>query len=101
MAVIVIRDNAKATWLSGLAGARAKAYHMGQRAMAGAAATILICAVVAALVQLAAELVSFPAPIAVTAMTLMAAALLNSLCRHLRTSARHRSGPGNSHRLQR
>jgi energy-coupling factor transporter ATP-binding protein EcfA2 len=94
MAAIVIRDNAKATWLTGLAGVRAKACDMIQRAMACAAATILICAVAAALVQLAAELLSFPAPIAVTAMTLMAAALLNSLRRHLRTSARHRSGRG-------
>ena len=101
MAAIVIRDNATATWLSGLAGVRAKARDMGQRAIACAAATILICAVAAALVQLAAELLSFPAPIAVTAMTLMAAALLNSLCRHLRTPARYRPGRGNPHSLQR
>ena len=101
MAAIVIRDNAKATWLTGLAGVRAKACDMIQRAMACVAATILICAVAAALVQLAAELLSFPAPIAVTAMTLMAAALLGSLRRHLRTAARHRSGPGNPHSLQR
>ena len=101
MAATVIRDNATATWLTGLAGVRPKAYDMGQRAMACAAATILICAVAAALAQLAAELLSFPAPIAVTAMTLMAAALLTSLCRHRRTPARHRSGPGNPHSLQR
>jgi hypothetical protein len=92
---IVIRDNAKPTWLAGLAGVRRRARDMVQRAMACAAAAILICAVAAALAQLAAEFLSFPAPIAVTAMTLMAAALLASLCRHLRTSARHRSGPGN------
>ena len=101
MAVIIIRDHTAQTWLTGLAGVRAKAYDMGQRAMTCAAATILIGAVTAALVQLAAELLSFPAPIAVTAMTLMAAALLTSLCRHLRTSARHRSGRGNPHSLQR
>ena len=101
MAAIVIRDNATATWLSGLAGMRATACGMGQRAVACAAATILTCAVAAALVQLAGELVTFPAPIAVTAMTLMAAALLTSLCRHRRTPARHRSGPGNPHSLQR
>ena len=34
MAAVVIRDNAKATWLTGLAGVRATAYGMGQRAMA-------------------------------------------------------------------
>ena len=101
MAAIVIRNNATATWLSGLAGVRAKACDMGQRAMACAAATILICAVAAALVQLAAELLSFPVPIAVTAMTLMAAGLLISLRRHQRTSACRRSGPGNPHSLQR
>ena len=101
MAAIVIRDNAEATWLAALAGMRVKTCGMAQRAMACAAATILICAVAAALVQLAAELLSFPAPIAVTAMTLMAVALLDSLCRHLPTSARHRSGRGNPHSLQR
>ena len=101
MTAIVIRDNAKATWLTGLAGARPKARDIAQRAMACAAATILICAVAAALVQLAAELLSFPAPIAVTAMTLMAAALLHSLRRHLRTQLRHRSGPGHLQSLQR
>ena len=101
MAAIVIRANAKATWLTGLAAVRAKACDMVHRAMANAAATIMICAVGAALLQLAAQILSFPAPIAVTAITLMAAALLNSLRRHLRTQARHRSGPGNPHSLQR
>ena len=101
MTAVVSTERAKATWLTGLAGVRAKACDTVQRAMACAAATILICAVAAALVQLAAELLSFPAPIVVTAMTLMAAALLNWLCRHLRMSARHRSGPGNPHSLQR
>ena len=84
MAAIVIRENAKATGLTGRAGVRAKARTMVQRAMAYAAATVMICAVTAALVQLVAQILSFPAPIAVTAMTLMAAALLNSLRRHLR-----------------
>jgi hypothetical protein len=101
MAAIVIQDNAVGTWLSGVSGLRAKACDMVQRAVVCAAATILICAVAAALVQLAAELLSFPVPIVVTAMTLMAAALLNSLCRHLRTPASHRSGGGNPHSLQR
>jgi hypothetical protein len=101
MTAIIIRDTAKATWLAGLAGVRPKARDMVQRAMACAAATILIGAVAAALAQLAAELLSFPAPIAVTAMTLMAGVLLDSLCRHLRTPARYRSGPPNPHGLQR
>jgi hypothetical protein len=101
MTAIVIRDTTKAAWLTGLAGVRPKARDMARRAMACAAATILICAVAAAVVQLAAELLSFPAPIAVTAMTLMAAALLHSLCRRLRTPARHRPGPPNPRSLQR
>ena len=101
MAAIVIRDNAKATWLTGLAAVRAKARDMVHRAMANAAATIMICAAGAALLQLTAQILSLPAPIAVTAITLMAAALLNSLRRHLQTQARHRSGPGGPHSLQR
>ena len=101
MTAILIGDTAKATWPAGLAGVRPKARDMAQRAMACAAATILICAVAAALAQLAAELLSFPAPIAVTAMTLMAAALLDSLCRQLRTPARRRPGPRNPHSLPR
>jgi hypothetical protein len=102
-ATSISRDtrDAKATWHPGLADVRATACHMTQRAIAWAAAAILICAVAAALVQLVAELLSFPAPIAITGMTLMAAALLHSLCRHRRRLARRRSGPGNLHRLQR
>jgi hypothetical protein len=38
-------------------------------------------------------MLSFPAPIAVTGITVMAAALLNSLRRLLRTRAGHRYGP--------
>ena len=101
MAAIVIRDNATVTWLTGLAAVRATARDMVHRAMANAAATIMICAAGAALLQLAAEILSFPAPVAVTAITLMAAALLHSLRRHLRTQARHRPGPANPHSLQR
>jgi hypothetical protein len=90
MAAIVIR----ATWSTGLAAVRAKACDMVQRAMACAAATIMICAVAATLLQLAAQILSFPPPIAVPAMTLMAAGLLQSLRRRLRTRAMRRSGPG-------
>jgi len=85
MAAIAIRDNAKAAWLTGIAGVRAKAREMVRRALDCAAATVLACAVGAALFQLVAELVSFPAPMAVTAITVIAAALLNSLRRHIRT----------------
>jgi hypothetical protein len=101
MAAIVIRDNAKAAWLTGTAGVRAKAREMARRALDCAAATVLACAVGAALFQLVAELVSFPAPIAVTAITVIAAALLNSLRRHIRTHPGHRHRPGNPHSVRR
>lgn len=101
MAVIVIRGNAKATRLAGPAGLRATACGIAQRAMAYAAATVMICAVGAALLQLAVEMLSFPAPVAVTAITVTAAALLNSLRRHLRTRAGHRDGRGNPRSIQR
>jgi hypothetical protein len=98
MAAIVIRHNPKATYP---AGVRATARDMVQRAVACAAAAMMIGAVGAALLQLVVQLLSFPAPIAVPAMTLMAAALLNSLRRQLRTRAGHRSGPAHPHSLQR
>jgi len=78
MAGIVIR----ATCSTGLAAARVQACDIVQRAMACAAATIMICAIAAALLQLAAQILSFPPPIAVPAMTLMVAGLLQSLRRH-------------------
>ena len=86
MAAIVIKQTAKATRLSGV---RATAREMVQQAMAYAAATIMICAVGAALLQLAAQILLFPAPIAVTALTLMAAVLLTSLRRHLSSRGTH------------
>jgi hypothetical protein len=90
MAAIVIRENAKATWPTGIAGLRAKACEMAKRGMAYAAATVMICAVGAALLQLVAQILSFSTPIAVPVITLIAAALLNSLRRHIRAQARHR-----------
>jgi len=100
MTAIVIRDDAGATWPTGLAGVRVRACDMVQRAMACAAATIMVCAVGVALLQLVAEILSFPVPIAVPVITLMVATLLNSLRRHLRARARHRSGLGHPHSLR-
>ena len=97
MAAIVIRHDPEATRLTGLAGVRATARDMVQRATAYVAAAIMICAVGTALLQLAVQLLSFPAPIAVPGITLMAAALLNSLRRRLRTRAGHQSGAGQPH----
>jgi hypothetical protein len=101
MAAIVSRHNPKPTWPTGLAGVRATARGTVQRTMAWVGAAIMLGAVGAALLQVAVQLASFPAPIAVPAITLLAAALLNSLRRHLRTRAGHRSGAGHPHSLQR
>jgi Flp pilus assembly protein TadB len=101
MAAIVVRENAKATWLAGRVGLRAEAREMAQRGTAYAAATVMICAVGAAVLQLVVQILSFSPPIAVTAMTLIAATLLSSLRRHVRIRARHRYGPSNPHRAQR
>jgi hypothetical protein len=60
MAAIVIGENAKAPCLVGNAGRRATARGMARRARDCAAATVLACAVAAALLQLVVELVSFP-----------------------------------------
>ena len=89
MAAVVIKHNPRATWLTGLAGVRATGRDTVQRAMADVAAAIMICAVGAALLQLAVQLLSFPAPIAVPGITLMAVALLTWLRWHLRTRAGH------------
>jgi hypothetical protein len=97
MAAIVLKDDAKATRLTGRTGLRARAGEMVQRAMAYVAAVVLICAVGAAVFQLAVQILGFPAPIAVTAITLIAAALLNSLRRHLRAQASTRAARGASY----
>jgi hypothetical protein len=94
MAAIIIRQNAKAAWLTGIAGVHAKAREMVRRAMDRAAAAVLICAVGAALLQLVAELLSLPAPIAASAITVIAVALLNSLRRHILTRPGHWRSPG-------
>jgi hypothetical protein len=86
MAAIVVSQHARETRLTGVAGACATARDMARRALGYAAATVLICGVGAAVAQLVAEILSFPAPIASTAITLIAVALLHSLRRHLNTT---------------
>jgi hypothetical protein len=85
MAAMVIRGNAKAAWLAGLASLRARASGVVWRLIACAAAAVLVCAVGAALVQVVAQMLSLSVPMAVTGITVIAAALVNSLRRHLRT----------------
>lgn len=66
---------------------------MLQRGLDYAAATVIICAICAAMLVLAAEILSFSSPVADAAAALGAACLLNSLRRRIRTRAKHRSGP--------
>jgi hypothetical protein len=101
MAAIVIRENAKATWVPGMASVRAKACDIVRRAVDYAAAAVMICAVGTALLELAAQIASFPAPIAVTAFTVIAVTLFQSLRRHRRAWARNRHGPRTPHSAQR
>jgi hypothetical protein len=101
MAAIVMRENAKATWVPGMASMRAKGCDMVRRAVDYAAAAVMICAVGTALLQLEVQIASFPAPVAVTAFTLTAVTLFHSLRRHQRARARHRHGPGTPHSARR
>jgi hypothetical protein len=66
-----------------------------------AAAAVLVCAVGAALLQLAILVFGFSAPLAITAITLMAVVLLRSLRRRIRASSRNRFGPRNPHGIHR
>ena len=74
---------------------------MLQRGLACAAATVMICAIGMALLQLALLILSFSPPVAVTVITLITAILLNSLRRRLRSMTRHRLGPRSPHGVQR
>jgi hypothetical protein len=96
MAAIAVRENAKPIGVTGLAGVRARASNLIRRATVVAAAAVMVCAVGAALLQLVVQLLGFPAPIAVTGITVLAVALLSSLRRHLcRPLLRHlRTRPG-------
>ena len=90
MAAIGIGRREQATGLAILASLRAKVSGVVRRVGAWAAAAILVGAVGAVLFQLVSQMLSFPAPVAVIGITVMAAALLNSLRRHLRTRGGHR-----------
>lgn len=78
MAAIGIRGTARVAWLTGLASLRARAWDMAQRATGYVAGAVMVCAVGAALLQLAVQILSFSAPIAVTGITVMTAA--RSIC---------------------
>lgn len=74
---------------------------MLSRGLFCAAAAVMVCAVGAALLQLAILVFNFSAPLAVTAITLMAVILLRALRRRMRASTRNRFGSRNPHGLHR
>ncbi len=74
---------------------------MVRRAVDYAAAAVMLYAAGAVLLQLAVQIASFPAPVAVAAFTLIAVALFQSLRRHRRARARRRHGPATPQRAQR
>jgi len=65
---------------------------MLQRGLFCAAAAVMVCAIGAALLQLAFMILSFSSPVAITVITVMTVVLLNSLRRRIRAT-RHRFGP--------
>ena len=83
MAAIVMRGTARVAGLTGLTSLRARAWDMAQRATGYVAGAVMVCAVGAALLQLAAQILSFSGPIAVTGITVMTAAALNLLRRRV------------------
>jgi hypothetical protein len=71
---------------------------MLQRGFFCAAAAVMICAIGAALLQLAVLILGLSSPLAIT---LAAVIVLNSLRRRLRASAGHRFGSRNPHGIHR
>ena len=74
---------------------------MLSRGLFCAAAAVMVCAVGAALLQLAILIFSISAPLAIIAITLVAVVLLRSLRRRMRASSRNRFGPTNPHGIHR
>lgn len=62
---------------------------MVQRGLFCAAAAVMVCAIGAAVLQLAILILGMSSPVAITVITLVALALLNSLRRRLRPATRH------------
>ena len=74
---------------------------MLQRGLFCAAAAVMVCAIGAALLQLAVLILSLSSPVAITAITLVALVGLNSLRRRVRATTRHRFGHRNPHGIHR
>jgi membrane protein implicated in regulation of membrane protease activity len=74
---------------------------MLQRGLFCGAAAVMVCAIGAAVFQLAVMILGMSSPVAITLITLVAVVLLNSLRRRLRAASRHRFHPRNPHSLHR
>lgn len=74
---------------------------MVQRGLFCAAAAVMVCAIGAAVLQLAVLILGMSSPVAITVITLVTLAGLNSLRRRLRPATRHRFGPRNAHSIHR
>jgi hypothetical protein len=74
---------------------------MLQRVLFCAAAAVMVCAIGAAVLQLAVLILGMSSPVAITVITLVGLVGLNSLRRRLRSAARHRFGPRNPHSIHR
>jgi hypothetical protein len=74
---------------------------MVQRGLFCAAAAVMVCAIGAAVLQLAVLILGMSSPVAITLITLVVLVGLNSLRRRLRATARHRFGPKNPHSIRR
>ena len=73
---------------------------MLQRGLFCAAAAVMVCAIGAALLQLAVMILSFSSPVAITVIALVALVLLNSLRRRVH-AAKHRFAPRKPHSIHR
>jgi hypothetical protein len=74
---------------------------MLSRGLFCAAAAVMVRAIGAALLQLAILVFSFSAPLAITAITLVALVLARSLRRRMRASSENRFGPRNPQGIHR
>ena len=74
---------------------------MVQRGLFCAAAAVMVCAIGAAVLQLAVLILGMSSSVAITVVTLVAVVLLNSLRRRIRATARHRFGPRKPHGIHR
>jgi hypothetical protein len=88
MATIVIRPRTGAARPIGLARLGARVQRVARRAVLAAATAALVGALGAVVVQLVAELLSFPVPVAIIGVTVLTAGLLGWLLGCLRSQLR-------------